>query len=428
MKQKIIFFLFSGVIFFFVGCTKTPHPITPPNDTTKFSLTDFKSAEDCKSCHPQYYDEWSGSMHAYSSKDPIWNLKNNELQNSTNGELGTFCFQCHSPIAYLTGNTKKVFSIDELPPLVQEGVTCDFCHTLRSPHNSTYDVTQYNISPGNKKYGGIQNPVSNSYHENVYDASFSSSELCRECHDLVSNGIEAEITFTEWQRSQYGAMSVECQKCHMETYTGKAAINGPIRDNLHRHTFIGVDVAISNLPNREEQKRLIDSLLKNSATFSLIVPQTANTTDSTEIITKTINDKTGHNLPSAVFPSREMWIEITVWKNNDTIFRSGNLDQNKDLIASNHLTLFSGKFLKNGIESSVFDLDSLINNSLKPFETRESKYKVKFNSTGTWTIKSRLLIRPFAPKIFRSLNAHQYLNEIPTFEMANVEKQITITN
>jgi hypothetical protein len=45
----------------------------------------------------------------------------------------------------------------------------------------------------------------------------------------------------------------------METYSGQAAVDGPKRDNLHRHDFIGVDIALlDNFPNKNEQKQKIE--------------------------------------------------------------------------------------------------------------------------------------------------------------------------
>ena len=33
------------------------------------SVVDFRSATFCATCHPDHYDEWSTSMHAYATED-----------------------------------------------------------------------------------------------------------------------------------------------------------------------------------------------------------------------------------------------------------------------------------------------------------------------------------------------------------------------
>ena len=53
----------------------------------------------CMECHNQHYTEWSGSMHAYASDDPVFVAMNNRGQRETGNQLGTFCVQCHAPVA-----------------------------------------------------------------------------------------------------------------------------------------------------------------------------------------------------------------------------------------------------------------------------------------------------------------------------------------
>ncbi len=416
-----------------VGCKD--QGAEPPAKAQRFELSAFASAQICSTCHPQYYEEWAGSMHRYATNDPIWMLAINTLQQSTGGRLGDWCWQCHSPIAFLTGNARSTFRIEDLPAIVREGVNCDVCHTLRPPHTTTNQRIQYNITPGNTKYGSIADPAPAGYHASAYDPSFSRSEKCRECHDLIVNNLPVEITFTEWQNSAWGAMSVECQNCHMRTYTGRAAVGGPIRTNLHRHDFVGVDVAITDFPNTSAQRAMVDSLLKNSACMTLTAPSTARRSDSIEVRVTVCNDRTGHNLPSSVFFNRQMWVELTVSRDQDTAYRSGHRDANGDLMdrhsvlqpnADRDLMLFSGYLFKNGHETNVFEVDSMVNTSLKPFEARTGIYRFRVPSAGIWNVRARLLFRPFGPYLFRSLGSGQYSSEIPTFEMKVEETIINV--
>jgi hypothetical protein len=305
---------------------------------------------------------------------------------------------------------------------------------MRPPHTTTNQNIQYNLEPGGKQFGRIVDPVpSPGVHESEFDPSFGRSEKCRECHDLIVNNVPVEITFTEWQNSPYGAMGLECQDCHMQTYTGRAAVGGPIRNNLHRHDFIGVDVAITDFPNKAQQLAAIDLLLKDAASMTVTAPSTANLSDSIRVAVQVTNDRTGHNLPTSVFFNRQMWIEVNVWNGVDTVYRSGHLDANGDLMDNNSvlnpngdkdLTLFGGTLYKNGVETNVFELDSLVNNSLPPFVTHSSSYGFSVTRSGIWNVSVRLLFRPFGPFLFRNLGADQYIGEIPTFEM--VVSQTTI--
>ncbi|MBM4165316.1 MAG: hypothetical protein FJ218_00060 [Ignavibacteria bacterium] len=432
--KRTIFIISVVILAIFSSCRKDDNTQQPP--PSEYKLTDFESSQSCSTCHPQYYEEWKGSMHRYATNDPIWMLAANSLQQSTNGKLKDWCFQCHSPIAFLTKTSPKMIDISKLPEIVREGVNCDVCHTLLPPHKTTDQNIFYNIKPGKTKYSTLKNPVPAGAHENGYDASQDRSESCRQCHDLIVNGIPLEMTFTEWQNSQW-AMSAEfdCQDCHMKTYTGRAATGGPIRENLHRHDFIGVDVAITDFPNKPQQRAAIDSLLKNAATLTANIPSSANLNDSINIGVTIINDKTGHNLPTSVFFNRQMWIEVTVSKGSDTVYRSGHFDANGDLMDNNSaiapnadkdLVIFNGSLYKDGHPSNAFELDSVVNKTIPPFAWHTANYKFKVLSSGIWNVKTRLLFRPFGPYLFRSLGASQYVSELPVFEMNSYETNINV--
>src|SRR5688572_9748953 len=84
--------------------------------------------ETCKTCHPKHYREWSGSMHAYASDDPVFLAMNARGQEEV-ATLGDFCVQCHAPMAVRTGATTDGLNLAELPRHLK-GVTCYFCHTV----------------------------------------------------------------------------------------------------------------------------------------------------------------------------------------------------------------------------------------------------------------------------------------------------------
>lgn len=438
MYKDAVFIIAISCIVFLAACKKdeSTGPPLEPAPTPTYKLTDFEKAQTCEPCHPQYVQEWEGSMHKYSTADPIWMLVNNFLQDTTGGQLKDACFQCHAPIGFVTGNTKPTFQFSDLDPFVREGITCDFCHVMRPPYKTTNQRIEYNLEPGRVKYGTLDNPVATSAHENGFDPSYGRSEVCRPCHDLILNNVPFEITNTEWQNSPWGGMSTECQTCHMKTYTGSAVPGGPVRNNLHRHTFVGVDVAITDFPNKAEQRAEIDSLLKNSATVTVNVPMTARLQDSVQIAICIYNDKTGHNLPTSVFFNRQMWLEVTVWKGSDTVYRSGHLDANGDLMDKNSalrpnedkdLQIFNGTLYSKGQPTGVLVyLDSIVNKTIKPFECRKVNYTFKVPQTGFWNVRVRLLFRPFGPYLFRNLGAHEYITELPIFEMSSHESLIEI--
>ena len=56
-----------------VACAE--HPKDP--------IADLEDPATCGSCHAQHYAEWSGSMHAYASDDPVFVAMNNRGERDT---------------------------------------------------------------------------------------------------------------------------------------------------------------------------------------------------------------------------------------------------------------------------------------------------------------------------------------------------------
>ena len=89
------------------------------------------------------------------------------------------------------------------------------------------------------------------------------TQQCLPCHDLVVRDVEAEITFTEWNRipgfSMFGGIS--CQSCHMPEK----------EDGTHDHNFIGVDLdlGIAYLENPLFEK--VSDMLESSVEMSFDV-------------------------------------------------------------------------------------------------------------------------------------------------------------
>src|SRR5260370_30084247 len=98
--------------------------------------------ETCKSCHPDQFNDWAGSMHAYSSTDPVFIAMNRRGQRETSGALGNFCVNCHAPMAVHEGKTTDGLNLDQAEPKLK-GLPCFFCHSiysLDSPHHTPLNL------------------------------------------------------------------------------------------------------------------------------------------------------------------------------------------------------------------------------------------------------------------------------------------------
>ena len=84
------------------GCSHSSAP--PPTYLTRDALLDPQT---CEQCHVDHYADWSGSMHAYASDDPVFRAMNERGQRETNGQLGDFCVKCHAPMALRRGRDDR---------------------------------------------------------------------------------------------------------------------------------------------------------------------------------------------------------------------------------------------------------------------------------------------------------------------------------
>src|SRR5882724_4992446 len=156
----------------------------------------------CKECHPRHVQQWSGSMHAYASDDPVFIAMNKRGQRDTGGALGTFCVKCHAPMAVALGLTTGVDFDPSKLPAAARGITCYFCHNVKAvadTHNNGL------VLAGDQTMrGGVEAPVRSPAHHSAYDkrmdSTINQSELCGSCHDVVTpRGVALERTYQEWK-------------------------------------------------------------------------------------------------------------------------------------------------------------------------------------------------------------------------------------
>ncbi len=236
----------------------------------------FPSARACRNCHPNHYEQWSGSQHAYAQLSPVFNAMHGTLVQQTNGTLGDFCIRCHTPVGMQLDEPLFVSNLERAQPS-REGVTCAVCHRMRRD----YGKVSGRIGLAE---GGLEEPISGptgnaelkrvlgdsgtfrrvrdgddqlGIHGDVLTfAPIRTSAFCGTCHDVTSpTGVRLEEAFSEYRHSPAAAEGIRCQDCHMSTdpgapsgfAQGPAAIVGgrPTRiRTLTDHRFVGPDYSV----------------------------------------------------------------------------------------------------------------------------------------------------------------------------------------
>ena len=291
-----------------VACGEDPKTVT-------LDRSERLDPASCAGCHPDHYREWSGSMHAYAAEDPVFIAMNAKGQRETNGELGDFCVQCHAPVALAEGLTVDGTNLDELAPAMR-GVTCTACHQIDSVQDDHNNATTW--LPDIFFRGPLVRPLPNEAHGHKKSAlhdrdQLASSDLCGSCHDVVLPGdLHLERTFAEWQSSLYSVpeagLQQTCGACHMPGRDGKAAaVEGAPDRRVHSHAMPGVDVALSDFPEREAQRALVQDALDSTIWLQLEVFDYGL---GTGVIVALDNIAAGHDFPSGAAHDRRAWVEL----------------------------------------------------------------------------------------------------------------------
>jgi hypothetical protein len=311
-----------------------------------------QSSSDCRSCHKATYDAWSHSMHAHALSGPIALAQNNlDLVTSLKGAASPdpllVCVNCHAPVGTaMTGQAHLPFSGER----ANEGVDCVTCHQYAgkapAPGSAGLSRWQKDLAPGPDMLGPFDDPVGNGYHRSsVNDLQKAGDLLCASCHDVnydrngdgkIVKGTDLVLqqTYDEYQRYQKAGGKETCVSCHMPVVSGarRAADNatipfdqdydGPAR-TIHDHGFVGVDYPLDVKPEDDVQKDKRAALLRSGVSMTM-------TKVSDTKVSVTLQNLSGHNLPTGFAFARQLWVELTVTSGGKIVFSSGLLAKNTD--------------------------------------------------------------------------------------------------
>jgi hypothetical protein len=324
----------------------------------KDPIAELEDPSTCMQCHPTHYDQWSGSMHAYASSDPVFVAMNNRGQREA--QLGTFCAQCHVPMAVVDGRTDFTdFDPTALPP-TEQGITCYFCHNVKAvaaDHNNGLEVAL-----DQTMRGGAKNPADTPAHDSEDDKTLMASDtnqstMCGSCHDVVTpapNNVALERTYTEWQASLFATtdptafLPQTCSGCHMIATDGVIAqgpgLNVANRPSgLHDHSLPAIDQAlIAGFPNTAAQATGIQGILEGA--IAVVGPPPPGMPGSAspggicvdpggggEITVRVDSFQIGHMYPSGAAQDRRSWLEVIAYDASNTILlQSGVVPDNMD--------------------------------------------------------------------------------------------------
>lgn len=401
-------------------------------------IAELQDPQTCMECHPTHFQQWSGSMHAYASEDPVFVAMNKRGQRETGGMLGTFCVQCHAPMAVKLGLTNGTDFDPAQLPATAKGITCYFCHNVKSvgeTHNNGLV-----LASDQTMRGGLARPVSSPAHHSAYDKLMDSdvnqSELCGSCHDVVTpRGVELERTYQEWQTTFFAqpdpAHHLTCGSCHMPSSTGVIAdapgLSPKSRTNgFHEHLWPAIDQALSAFPEMDAQaagiKRDLDPAIGivGPAPFGGIVQPGGICLDPPGNLSVRMDSiGTAHKWPSGAAQDRRAWLEVIAYdKDGKDVFDSGVVPDGIDpeqITDPNLFGLWDRTFKDDGSPAHFFwDVARFDSQLLRPPVTLD-KNSPAFDHSSTMTylvngvfasidhITARIRIRPLSYAVLDDL-------------------------
>jgi hypothetical protein len=333
---------------------------------------------------------WRASMMANSSRDPYWQagVRRETIDHPDVAEaLQDECATCHMPMAraeaHAEGKEDGVFK--HLPPnndpfdgshadrLAHDGVSCALCHQITDRNLGTESsfTGGYVVSPPEapaKKGQDVERPVfgpfkiekglstvmrSTTDFQPTEATHIRDSELCATCHTLITKAfgpkgevigeLPEQMMFLEWKHSDYINEKKSCQSCHMpavEEDTPIASVLGTPRKGLARHTFVGGNFFMLGMLNKyrtelgvlapahdmdASARRTVANLQTSTAKVAVERAELAGGRLNIDV---TVQNLTGHKLPTA-YPSRRAWLHVTVRdRSGKTVFESGAIAPN----------------------------------------------------------------------------------------------------
>jgi len=252
------------------------------------------------SCHTDFYRQWQQAMMSQSYTHHWDEIEYFKLavphaeKDPVVAEVKEGCNGCHAPISFMVGDVPP--PLPEENSRANEGVACDFCHTITGyegdiPHNFNY-ISQ----PGNIKYG--PRPTGDSPAHEVAKSDFmGTADFCGTCHNEKSPyGVWVKSTHLEWQEGPYAAQGVKCHDCHMTYAEGAIAEMSPVYPDARQHLFHG-----AHDPGK------VRGTIEVRIHPDIIEAEPGETVKFTAAL---FNQKTGHKFPSGSVEDRIVWLHV----------------------------------------------------------------------------------------------------------------------
>ena len=279
---------------------------------------------------------------------------------NTAGEAKFNCIRCHAPIA-LTNN-----DYDLKNEVTKEGVSCDFCHSVKKVNLNNRD-NPFELEIGDIKRGPLSN-LDSPAHKTEPSSLFKSSELCAGCHEYTNDkGVKILGTYSEWKTSPYAAEGTQCQNCHMPLIPGKI-VDPRIKTSSQKQINLH---AISASHSTEQLRKAIKVDIQNINKGEDVI----------EVVVGVTNLGSGHMVPTGI-PARKLILYVEL--------RAANEYFNQQRVYQRILVDESGNEVIKECEVFFLAAKTSFDNRIKPRETRIERFAFSMPKNRKITISARI--------------------------------------
>ena len=338
----------------------------------------------CQRCHPDIHQDWSNSVHRFSSfNNPPYLFSVREtrkvsLERDGNLQAARWCAGCHDPVVFYSGRFDDPNFDDVNDPTGQAGITCSVCHSIthvNSPRgNADYTIEEAQHYPfafsENASLRWLNEQLVKSKPE-LHKKTFlkplhQSAEFCGTCHKVH---LPPELNAYKWLRGQnhydsfllsgvsgHGVQSFyyppksepNCNGCHMPLLAsddfGAKRHDDSGALTVRRHLFPSANTGIAHLLDlpdwvMDEHRKFNEGItrvdlfgLREGGTIDGELHAPLRPTVPAlepgrsyllEAVIRTV--KIGHDLTQGTADSNELWLDLEVVSGGRVVGRSGAL-------------------------------------------------------------------------------------------------------
>ena len=245
------------------------------------------SAELCGRCHRAIFEAWKDSSHSKAMQSWLFQDALELTETDFGKGARRTCLRCHSPVGIALGdiNLEKKVS--------WEGITCDYCHSLRSV--SMAEANPKAVVVFTLVKSGPLKDASSMAHGTEFSEIHTSSLACAPCHEYQNAlGFPLLTTFSEWKKSRYAKEGKQCQSCHMYRVAGDV-----VDPRLKRSSLAKIN--LHQMPGSHSVTQLTKAITAQLST--------SRKGDQLQVVVTVVNREAGHYVPTGS-PLRQLILEV----------------------------------------------------------------------------------------------------------------------